>query len=111
MKNKKKKVKNTVVKKNKLITFIWIIATILEWVNIVLFMAALGRDTFQFSWYNAILTWPYRAETFYICGAIDLLLFSILVMYYHKRERYNEMLLGLFCFTAQIFLLAWKIKL
>lgn len=108
---KKNTNKQTVVKQNKFINFIWIIAAIIEWANIVLFMAAMGSAWLPFEWYNSILSWPYRAQAFYIGGAVDLLLFSILVMYYHKRERYNEMMIGLMCFTSQIFLLAWKIKL
>ena len=100
------------MKKNKLIVFIWIVAIVLGFVNIILYKGAMGELLpFEFKPYEQLLKFQYKAELYYSCGAIDLLLFCILVMYHRKKEAISPMLFGLLCFTVQIFMLMWKIKL
>ena len=99
------------MKKNRLISLIWIIATILEWINIILFFAATGEPRIPFTWYQAILSYGYVDVLFHISAGIALLLFAILVKINQKKENLRDMLIALMCFTAQIFLLIWKIKL
>lgn len=99
------------MKKNKLINFIWIIAAILQWTNIILYFAAMGDPRIPFDWYQSLLMYPYTVEVFYLTSGIALILCAILVKFHQKKQNLKEMLIALVCFIAQILMLIWKIKI
>lgn len=92
---------------------IWIISIILGIINILLYNVAMGNVGMGSNWYWSLLkaSNSTRAMRYYICAAIDLVLFCILVLIYRKKEKIYPMLLALTGFTIQIILLMWKIKI
>lgn len=99
------------MKNGRWISIIWIIATILEIANAGLFTLAMGYEYLDYSWYVNLREWEHIATVYYICAAIDILLFAWLVQIYKKTEHLKEIATAVFCFLVQVILLIWKVKL
>jgi len=97
-------------KNNKLYSFLWILATIFEWANIILFMAAMGFE-FDIPLYRDLNNFRYKATIYYISAGIDIGLFAILTFIGRAKKDVKNTLLALYCFLIQIVLLIYKIKL
>lgn len=89
---------------------LWIIASILEWINIVLFMAAMGYEI-DIPAYNALRLYEHKAMVYYISASIDATLFWILAMLNRKKGYEKNLVIAVFCFIIQVALLLYKIKL
>lgn len=99
------------MKKNTGVSLLWAVAIIFEWINVALFILAMGYEVFDYEWYNKLKSWEYIAPLYYTCGAIDVILFAWLANIYRKTENLREIVLSVFCCLVQIGLLIWKIKL
>lgn len=97
-------------KSNRLYSFLWTVATIIEWVNIVLFVAAMGYEI-DIPIYMKIREYRDIATIYYIVAAVDIMLFGLLMMVERSKNNVKNMLLALYCALAQIALLIYKIKL
>lgn len=90
-------------------SLIWSIAVILEWVNIGLFLLAMGYN-FDIELYQKITIYRYIAEIYYVSAAVDIFLFFVLAI--KNRIVYNpkNILLSVYCGVVQIVLLIAKVK-
>ena len=91
-------------------SFLWTIAIILEWANIVLFMAAMGFE-YNIDIYMKIRHYPNIATIYYISAGIDIIAFYLLTLINKKEKQDKNMLLALYCGLVQIALLMYKVKL
>lgn len=96
--------------KNKFYSFLWWIAIIIEWINIVLFMAAMGYE-YNIPIYSQIRKSNNISTVYYIFAGIDIILFGILMMINRKRKDVKNTILALYCGLIQIALLMYKVKL
>lgn len=84
------------------------IAILLEWINIILFLAAMGYEIDILSKLREIY---YISEIYYLCAGLDILLFSVLTIINKKKKNDREMLLYTYCCLIQIVLLIFKVKI
>lgn len=84
------------------------IAILLEWINIVLFLSAMGYEIEVLSNLRKI---EYIAEIYYLCAGIDIALFSFLTLHNKKQRKDKEMLIYTYCALVQIALLIFKVKI
>ena len=96
--------------KNKLYSLLWILATIFEWANIILFMAAMGFK-FDIPIYKEIEEYSNVVTVYYLSAAIDIVLFGILTLIGRAKKDTKNTLLALYCFLIQVALLIYKVKL
>lgn len=87
----------------------WIIASILEWMSIVLYIAAIGYDI-NIDIYNKLKDWQYEVTLFYIVSGIDATIFALLVLKNRKYYNPKNLLLAVFCSLLQIILIILKVK-
>ena len=95
---------------NKAYSFLWTLATIFEWANVVLFMAAMGFE-FNIPIYRNIEAYPHIAKVYYLSAAIDIALFAIVTLIARAKKDTKNTLVALYCFIIQVALLIYKVKL
>lgn len=83
-------------------------AILLEWINIILFLAAMG---YEIEILEKIRQVDNISEIYYLFAGIDILLFSILTRYKRKQNKNKEMLVYIYCCLVQIALLIFKVKI
>lgn len=93
----------------KFMTFLWKIGSLLEFITIPLYFAAIQNRTITYNWFLKLREFKYIDATYYTFSGITILIFSILVVMNRNRERWTDMLLALLCFMVQICMLAWCI--
>ncbi len=93
----------------KFMTFLWRLGSILEFITLPLYLAAMQNRTITYGWFIKLRDFKYIDATYYTFAAITLFVFSILVIMNRNRERWTEMLLALLCFVVQIGMLIWCI--
>lgn len=96
--------------KNMAHSCLWTLAIILEWANVVLFMAAMGFE-YNIEIYMKIRNFPNIATIYYILAGIDIIAFFLLTIINKKEKQDKNMLVALYCGLVQIALLMYKIKL
>ncbi len=89
---------------------LWKIAIIFEWINVVLFMAAMGYE-FNIPIYREIESFSHIAIVYYFTATIDIVIFWILSLISRNQKRDKDMWLAIYCGLVQIALLIYKIKL
>ena len=95
---------------NKFHTFLWIVATIFEVINIILFFAAMGYE-FDIPLYKELYSFKHKAMVYYISAGVDIGLFGLLTYVGRAKKDVKNTLLALYCFLIQIALLIYKVKL
>lgn len=83
-------------------------AILLEWINIILFLAAMG---YEIEILEKLRQVDNISEIYYLFAGIDILLFSILTRYKRKQNKNKEMLVYIYCCLVQIALLIFKVKI
>lgn len=101
MNKKKDKIKHIIL---------WYLATILEWVIVPIYLAAMGYE-FNIPIYEKLRDWQYITSLYYLLASIDIILFGYFVIIYRKREDLKSMGVSVFCCLTQIMLLISKIKI
>lgn len=96
--------------KVRLDSILWFFATLIEWINIVLFMASMGYEI-NIPIYTKLREMQGIVTTYYIAATIDIVLFGALAIVHRKGENARNTLLATYCCLIQIALLAYKIKL
>lgn len=84
------------------------IAILLEWINIILFLAAMG---YEIDILSKLREMYYISEIYYLFAGLDILLFSILTIINKKKNNNRDMLLYTYCCLIQIVLLIFKVKI
>ena len=95
--------------KLKLLKFLWNLGTVLEFITIPLYFAAMKNRAIAYEWFVKLREFEYIEVLYCTVAALTMLVFSILVIMSRNRERWQEMWTGLCCFTAQVIMLAWFI--
>ena len=94
---------------NKIISFLWIVATVTEWINVILFIAAMGYNFIEIPLYNNLKNWEYVVPLFCILATIDALIFWFLSLIHKNNRETKNTLIAVWCSLVQIMLLIWKI--
>ena len=103
--------KDKIIVNNKVISFLWIVASIIEWMNVILFIAAMGYNFIDFPLYNSLKDWQYINTIFYISAFVDALIFWLLAIISKKTNRTKDTLTAVYCGVIQLVLLIYKVKL
>jgi len=87
---------------------VYVVAVILEWVNIPLFLAAMG---YEINILEKLREIYYISQIYYTTAAIDILLYMILSFISRKKKRLKATVIFTISCLIQIILLIYKIKL
>jgi uncharacterized membrane protein YhaH (DUF805 family) len=88
---------------------LWNLGTVLEFITIPLYFAAMKNRAITYEWFVKLREFEYIEVVYCSFAAATMFVFSILVMMNRKRERGQDMFIALMCFIAQVIMLAWFI--
>ncbi len=95
------------INKIKLMTYMWNIGAILEFVGIPLHLASMYNISITYDWFIKLREFEYIEITYYIVASITALIFAALVNMNGKMKRWKDMGLAFFCFSVQIGMMIW----
>lgn len=88
---------------------IWNLATVLEWLIVPIYIAAMGYEI-NIPVYISLKKWQYVSYLYYIISVVDIALFGYFVIVYKKNKQLRLMGIAVFCCLTQIILLISKVK-
>ena len=87
--------------KTMIISILWYLGAILEFVSIPMYAAALKNVAITYSWFEMLRNYEHIKILYGIVALVTMAVFAILVLIMKKQKRVSEMVIALICFLVQ----------